>query len=123
MENKLQQAKDTISKKYGYESFEQFDDKSTFSYNHNTPKIIDEIAIEYHRLMIECNVEEEKEEQPILVGYLNKEFGYVNHLPIQVGAEVFSYKDRYFFNSTTLNGLRERMTFYKETLHDAIDFI
>jgi hypothetical protein len=55
MENKqLQQAKDTIAKKYGYENFEQFDDKSTFGYNHNTPKIIDEISIEYHRLMSEC---------------------------------------------------------------------
>lgn len=54
MENKqLQQAKDTIAKKYGYENFEQFDDKSTFGYNHNTPKIIDEISIEYHRLMSE----------------------------------------------------------------------
>ena len=53
MENKLQQAKDTIAKKYGYKSFEQFDDKSTFGYNHDTPKIIDEIALEYHRLMSE----------------------------------------------------------------------
>ena len=54
MENKqLQQAKDTIAKKYGYANFEQFDDKSTFGYNHNTPKIIDEISIEYHRLMSE----------------------------------------------------------------------
>ncbi len=54
MENKqLQLAKDTIAKKYGYENFEQFDDKSTFGYNHDTPKIIDEVAIEYHRLMSE----------------------------------------------------------------------
>ena len=54
MENKqLQQAKDTIAKKYGYVNFEQFDDKSTFGYNHNTLKIIDEISIEYHRLMSE----------------------------------------------------------------------
>jgi len=54
MENKqMQQAKDTIAKKYGYENFEQFDDKSTFGYNHDTPKIIDEVAIEYHRLMSE----------------------------------------------------------------------
>ena len=54
MENKqLQLAKDTIAKKYGYANFEQFDDKSTFGYNHNTPKIIDEISIEYHRLMSE----------------------------------------------------------------------
>ena len=123
MENKLQQAKDTIAKKYGYENFEQFDDKSTFGYNHDTPKIIDEVAIEYHRLMSECDAEEEKEEEPILIGYLNKEFGYQNHLPIQIGTEVFLHKDRYFFYTTTLSGLRQMVQFYKETLHNAIDFI
>lgn len=124
MENKqLQQAKDTIAKKYGYANFEQFDDKSTFGYNHNTPKIIDEISIEYHRLMSECDAEEEKEEEPILIGYLNKEFGYQNHLPIQIGTEVFLHKDRYFFYTTTLSGLRQMVQFYKETLHNAIDFI
>lgn len=123
MENKqLQKAKDTIAKKYGYENFEQFDDKSTFGYNHDTPKIIDEVAIEYHRLMSEC-IEEEKEEQPILVGYLNKEFGYQNYLPIPIGTEVFLHKDRYFFYTTTLSGLRQMVQFYKETLHNAIDFI
>mgnify|MGYP003419063506 FL=1 len=124
MENKqMQQAKDTIAKKYGYENFEQFDDKSTFGYNHDTPKIIDEVAIEYHRLMSECDAEEEKEEEPILIGYLNKEFGYQNHLPIQIGTEVFLHKDRYFFYTTTLSGLRQMVQFYKETLHNAIDFI
>ena len=124
MENKqLQIAKDTIAKKYGYENFEQFDDKSTFGYNHDTPKIIDEVAIEYHRLMSECDAEEEKEEEPILIGYLNKEFGYQNHLPIQIGTEVFLHKDRYFFYTTTLSGLRQMVQFYKETLHNAIDFI
>ena len=119
----MQQAKDTIAKKYGYENFEQFDDKSTFGYNHDTPKIIDEVAIEYHRLMSECDAEEEKEEEPILIGYLNKEFGYQNHLPIQIGTEVFLHKDRYFFYTTTLSGLRQMVQFYKETLHNAIDFI
>jgi hypothetical protein len=101
----------------------QFDDKSTFGYNHDTPKIIDEVAIEYHRLMSECDAEEEKEEEPILIGYLNKEFGYQNHLPIQIGTEVFLHKDRYFFYTTTLSGLRQMVQFYKETLHNAIDFI
>ena len=69
MENKqLQQAKDTIAKKYGYENFEQFDDKSTFGYNHNTPKIIDEISIEYHRLMSEwVSVDERLPESGIKV--------------------------------------------------------
>ena len=123
MENKLQQAKDTIAKKYGYENFEQFDDKSTFGYNHNTPKIIDEISIEYHRLMSECDVDEEKEEQPILIGYLNKEFGFANHLPVKEGTKVYLHKDRYFFNAKSFGGLDDKMTFYKETLHNAIDFI
>ena len=124
MENKqLQQAKDTIAKKYGYENFEQFDDKSTFGYNHDTPKIIDEVAIEYHRLMSECDVDEEKEEQPILIGYLNKEFGFANHLPVKEGTKVYLHKDRYFFNAKSFGGLDDKMTFYKETLHNAIDFI
>jgi len=124
MENKqLQQAKDTIAKKYGYENFEQFDDKSTFGYNHDTPKIIDEVAIEYHRLMSEWDVDEEKEEQPILIGYLNKEFGFANHLPVKEGTKVYLHKDRYFFNAKSFGGLDDKMTFYKETLHNAIDFI
>ena len=124
MENKqLQQAKDTIAKKYGYVNFEQFDDKSTFGYNHDTPKIIDEVAIEYHRLMSECDVDEEKEEQPILIGYLNKEFGFANHLPVKEGTKVYLHKDRYFFNAKSFGGLDDKMTFYKETLHNAIDFI
>ena len=119
----MQQAKDTIAKKYGYENFEQFDDKSTFGYNHDTPKIIDEVAIEYHRLMSECDVDEEKEEQPILIGYLNKEFGFANHLPVKEGTKVYLHKDRYFFNAKSFGGLDDKMTFYKETLHNAIDFI
>ena len=124
MENKqLQQAKDTIAKKYGYANFEQFDDKSTFGYNHNTPKIIDEISIEYHRLISEWDVDEEKEEQPILIGYLNKEFGFANHLPVKEGTKVYLHKDRYFFNAKSFGGLDDKMTFYKETLHNAIDFI
>ena len=124
MENKeLQQAKDTIAKKYGYVNFEQFDDKSTFGYNHDTPKIIDEVAIEYHRLMSECDVDEEKEEQPILIGCLNKEFGFANHLPVKEGTKVYLHKDRYFFNAKSFGGLDDKMTFYKETLHNAIDFI
>ena len=124
MENKqLQLTKDTIAKKYGYENFEQFDDKSTFGYNHDTPKIIDEVAIEYHRLMSECDVDEEKEEQPILIGYLNKEFGFANHLPVKEGTKVYLHKDRYFFNAKSFGGLDDKMTFYKETLHNAIDFI
>lgn len=50
---KLEKAKNEIAKEYGYESFEQFDDKSTFCYDHATPGIIDKIAERYHELMSE----------------------------------------------------------------------
>lgn len=53
MKEKLEQAKNEIAKEYGYVSFEQFDDKSTFSYDHTTPEIINNIAIRYHELMEE----------------------------------------------------------------------
>lgn len=52
MESKLQQAKNEIAKEYGYKDFEDFDDKSTFGYNHKTPEIISDIAIRYNEL---CN--------------------------------------------------------------------
>lgn len=125
MENKqIQQAKDTIAKKYGYENYNM----AIYGSSREKPmsdisKYVNEVAIEYHRLMSECDAEEEKEEEPILIGYLNKEFGYQNHLPIQIGTEVFLHKDRYFFYTTTLSGLRQMVQFYKETLHNAIDFI
>ena len=125
MENKqLQIAKDTIAKKYGYENYNM----AIYGSSREKPmldisKYVNEVSIEYHRLMSECDAEEEKEEEPILIGYLNKEFGYQNHLPIQIGTEVFLHKDRYFFYTTTLSGLRQMVQFYKETLHNAIDFI
>lgn len=125
MENKqLQIAKDTIAKKYGYENYNM----AIYGSSREKPmsdisKYVNEVSIEYHRLMSECDAEEEKEEEPILIGYLNKEFGYQNHLPIQIGTEVFLHKDRYFFNAKSFGGLDDKMTFYKETLHNAIDFI
>lgn len=125
MENKqLQQAKDTIAKKYGYENYNM----AIYGSSREKPmtdmsKYVNEVAIEYHRLMSECDVDEEKEEQPILIGYLNKEFGFANHLPVKEGAKVYLHKDRYFFNAKSFGGLDDKMTFYKETLHNAIDFI
>ena len=127
MENKqMQQAKDTIAKKYGYENFEAIPYNHISSVNvryENYQDIVNEVAIEYHRLMSECDVDEEKEEQPILIGYLNKEFGFANHLPVKEGTKVYLHKDRYFFNAKSFGGLDNKMTFYKETLHNAIDFI
>ena len=125
MENKqLQHAKDTIAKKYGYENYNM----AIYGSSREKPmadmsKYVNEVAIEYHRLMSECDVDEEKEEQPILIGYLNKEFGFANHLPVKEGTKVYLHKDRYFFNAKSFGGLDDKMTFYKETLHNAIDFI
>ena len=57
MENKqLQIAKDTIAKKYGYENFEAIPYNHISSVNvryENYQDIVNEVAIEYHRLMSE----------------------------------------------------------------------
>jgi len=59
MENKeLQQAKDTIAKKYGYENYNM----AIYGSSREKPmadmsKYVNEVAIEYHRLMSECNGE------------------------------------------------------------------
>ena len=119
MENKLQQAKDTIAQKRNFKDWNDLNKGKIRVYNE---EYIDQISIEYHRLMSEDDVEE-KEEEPILVGFLNKEFGFANHLPIKEGTEVYLHKDRYFFNAKSFGGLDNKMTFYKETLHNAIDFI
>ncbi|MCL1655451.1 hypothetical protein M2T79_02500 [Elizabethkingia miricola] len=44
---RLEEIKNEVAKDFGYESFEHFDDKSTFSYDHKTPQIIDAIATIY----------------------------------------------------------------------------
>ena len=53
MNEKLEQAKKEIVKEYGYESFESFDDNSTFWYDQRTPEIINKVAERYHELMDE----------------------------------------------------------------------
>ena len=55
MENKLQQAKDTIAKKYGYDSFDEYFQKCNV-----TIFDIDQVAKEYHRLMSEWVSVDEK---------------------------------------------------------------
>lgn len=52
----MQQAKDTIAKKYGYENFEAIPYNHISSVNvryENYQDIVNEVAIEYHRLMSE----------------------------------------------------------------------
>ena len=64
-----------------------------------------------------------KEEDPILVGYLNKKFGYNGFEPIPIGTPVYLLKDRYFFEMKMLNSEEKtRQRFYKESLHPCIDF-
>ncbi|MCT3917522.1 hypothetical protein HZQ04_15785 [Elizabethkingia anophelis] len=53
----LEQIKDEVAKDFGYESFEKFDDKSTFYYDHKTPKIIDEISKRYAREVAQASLE------------------------------------------------------------------
>ena len=62
MENKqLQQAKDTIAKKYGYENYNM----AIYGSSREKPmtdmsKYVNEVAIEYHRLMSEWNLVKDK---------------------------------------------------------------
>lgn len=65
------------------------------------------------------------EEVPILVGHLNREFGYNFFHPIPIGAEVFEFRDRYFFmmKPVKLGEPDVQQRFYKEDLKPCIDFI
>jgi len=77
MENKqLQQAKDTIAKKYGYLNFE------TIPYNHissinvryeNYQDIVNEVSLEYHRLMSEWVLKQIESKQYQYIDILRKE--------------------------------------------------
>ncbi len=63
-------------------------------------------------------------EEPILIGKLNKIFGYNGFKQIEIGTDVFSFKDRYYFEMIPLNGGKTVIQkFYKETLYSCIDFI
>ena len=63
-------------------------------------------------------------EKPILIGKLNKDFGYKGFKPIEIGTDVFLFKDRYYFEMIPLNGGKTVIQkFYKETLTPCINFI
>lgn len=65
-----------------------------------------------------------EEEQPVLVGTLNRVFGFNGYKKVEVGAYVFSYKDRYYFEMIPLNGGKPfKQTYYKHSLEPFIDFI
>lgn len=63
-------------------------------------------------------------EEPVLVGELNKVFGYNGFKKLLVGTPVYSFKDRYYFEMIPINGgVPVRQKFYKETLSPCIKFI
>lgn len=63
-------------------------------------------------------------EVEIVVGTLNKEFGYNGFLPIKAGTPVYEYKGSYFFNMETIKEPKQiiQQKFYKEDLKSSINF-
>lgn len=60
--SRLEEIKNEIVQEYGYKSFEEFDDKSTFSYDHDTPEIIKNIALKYAHECSQASLEKASEE-------------------------------------------------------------
>lgn len=61
----------------------------------------------------------------ILIGHLNKAFGFNGYQKIDVGSDVFLYQDRYFFYMYPLDSNKPPVPckFYKETLTPCINFL
>jgi hypothetical protein len=80
---------------------------------------------EAHNLVLQLfNIKTEPtEEEPKLVGYLNRSYGYNGFLQIEKGSPVYEFKDRYYFEMTPTNeGKVQIQKFYKDTLKPHIDF-
>ena len=83
----------------------------------NFEKIANEIVDRINHNKIE-------KDEPILIGYLNKEFGYNGFKPIEIGTAVYRFKDVYYFEMSPLNSdIKTKVNFYKETLKPCINFI
>lgn len=68
--------------------------------------------------------EEIKEQGPVLVGKLNRRYGYNHYKPIEVGTPVYALNDKYFFEMELIKtGEIQRQSFYKESLRKDIDFL
>lgn len=63
------------------------------------------------------------EEVPILVGHLNKQFGFNGAKPILIGSEVYEFAGNYFFEMELNNGQKQKVKYYKETLKPCINFL
>lgn len=81
--------------------------------------------IEMKRLVLEYERNQEQViVEPILVGHLNKVFGFNGYEQIPVGSDVFLFQDRYFFYMFPLGGGKPLpCKFYKETLSPCINFL
>lgn len=67
---------------------------------------------------------EQIEETPILVGYLNKVFGFNGYEMVEVGTPVYSFKNSYYFEMTSINGGNVYVQkFHKESIVPFINFI
>ena len=66
-----------------------------------------------------------EDSDPILIGHLNKSFGYNFYYPAEIGTQVFEHKGQYFFDIIAIdeNIPNRRVRFYKETLTPAIKFL
>jgi len=65
-----------------------------------------------------------EEEKPILIGYLNRIYGFNGLIDVFEGHPVFEFKDRYFFEMETLDSKElVKKVFYKEDLKDHIKFL
>ena len=84
----------------------------------------DQKAIEIYSLFYNSEEDSIDLDKVILVGHLNKVFGYEGYKPVEIGTPVYETKDRYYFEIETLNGkIKNIQKFYKEDLYKCINFI
>jgi len=63
-------------------------------------------------------------EVPVLIGHLNKPFGYNGIQRIEIGTDVLNFRDRYYFEMIPIGGGKPIIQkFYKHMLAPCIDFI
>jgi len=69
--------------------------------------------------------EPEKKEWAVLVGHLNRDYGYMHFKPAKKGTEVFENKDSYYFwvVPSDFKGEPIKQLFHKQHLEEHIDFL
>jgi len=100
MENKLQQAKDAVAKKYGYKTFEEIPYTHLSSINvryENYQDIVNDVAIEYNRL---CNEWVSVDERLPEIG-IDKLYPYSSDMILLTDGELVYYGQ--YENSPDIN--------------------